>query len=156
MKRIIGIPSNGPELFDDISAHFGHCEYFVGIEVIDKNSFKRVFSLRNEGHSGCMEPVMNMRERNVTDMIVGGIGGRPFVGFQQIGINLYQGGKGFHAAANAVKEDGIIIGVGPCPDGVGNQPYEDIMSETIGKSFALGRDCVMDDYCNVDKFLIGY
>ena len=34
---------------------------------------------------------MNMRERNVTDMIVGGIGGRPFVGFQQIGINLYQG-----------------------------------------------------------------
>ena len=91
MRRIIGIPSNGPELYDDISAHFGHCEYFVGIEVIDENSFRRVFSLRNEGHSGCMEPVMNMRERNVTDMIVGGIGGRPFIGFQQIGIKLYQG-----------------------------------------------------------------
>lgn len=78
------------------------------------------------------------------------------VNFGNLGINLYQSGKGFHAAANAVKEGGIIIGVGPCPDGVGNQPYEDIMGETIGESFALGRDCVMDEYCNVDKFLIGY
>jgi nickel-dependent lactate racemase len=78
------------------------------------------------------------------------------VEFGALGLNLYQSGKGFHAAANAVKEDGIIIGVGPCPDGVGNQPYEDIMCETVGKSFALGRECVLDEYCNVDKFLIGY
>ena len=91
MIKIIGIPADGPELLDKMSEHFGHCNYFVGIEIEDQNNFKRVFSLENEGHSGCMEPVLNMKKRNVTDMIIGGIGGRPYMGFIQVGINLYQG-----------------------------------------------------------------
>jgi predicted Fe-Mo cluster-binding NifX family protein len=41
-----------------------------------------------------MEPVLNMKDRNVTDMIIGGIGGRPFQGFLQVGINLYRGVEG--------------------------------------------------------------
>ncbi|MBN1802054.1 MAG: NifB/NifX family molybdenum-iron cluster-binding protein [Candidatus Lokiarchaeota archaeon] len=94
MARIIGIPSVGPDLSDNISAHFGHCEYFVGVELLDDNTLQKAFSLQNMGHSGCMEPVINMKNRNVTDMIVGGIGGRPFMGFLQMGINLYQGVEG--------------------------------------------------------------
>ncbi len=94
INRIIGIPSVGPELSDTISAHFGHCEYFIGIKVNEKNNLEKAFTLQNEGHSGCMEPVINMKERNVTDMIVGGIGGRPYMGFIQMGINLYQGVQG--------------------------------------------------------------
>jgi len=94
MNRIIGIPSDGSELSDDISMHFGHCKYFVGIEMSDENELRKVFTLQNQGHSGCMEPVMNMKERRVTDMIVTGIGGRPFMGFQQVQINLYQGING--------------------------------------------------------------
>ena len=94
MSRIIGIPSEGSELSDNISAHFGHCPYFVGVEVSDDNKFKKVFSLVNEGHAGCMEPVMNMKQRNVTDMILSGIGMRPFMGFQQVNINLFQGTNG--------------------------------------------------------------
>ena len=93
MTRIIGIPADGPELIDNISEHFGHCDYFVGVET-ENNTLNIAFSLKNEGHSGCMEPVINMRERNVTDMIIGGIGGRPFMGFLQVGINLFQGIKG--------------------------------------------------------------
>jgi len=45
-----------------------------------------------------MEPVNNMKERSVTDMIVGGIGGRPYAGFTHYGIHygigLFKGVKG--------------------------------------------------------------
>ncbi|MFX1338373.1 MAG: NifB/NifX family molybdenum-iron cluster-binding protein [Promethearchaeota archaeon] len=91
MNKVIGIPSDGPELSDNISEHFGHANYFVGIEIDENNNYKKLFSLRNEGHAGCMEPVMNMKNRRVTDMIIGGIGGRPYKGFLQVGINLHQG-----------------------------------------------------------------
>ena len=94
MSRIIGIPSDGTELSDNISPHFGHCRYFIGIGILDDNNFKKLFTIANEGHSGCMEPVMNMKKRNVTDMILTGIGMRPFMGFQQVQINLYQGVNG--------------------------------------------------------------
>ena len=94
MKRVIGIPADGPELTDPISQHFGHCKYFIGVEVEDGKITGKSFSLENTGHSSCMEPVLNMRDRRVTDMIVGGIGGRPYMGFLQVGINLYQGEEG--------------------------------------------------------------
>ena len=94
INRIIGIPSVGPNLSDDISEHFGHCEYFIGVKVNGTNNLEKAFTLQNNGHSGCMEPVISMKERNVTDMIVGGIGGRPYMGFIQMGINLYQGVEG--------------------------------------------------------------
>jgi len=94
MKKIIGIPADGPELSDPISSHFGHCRYFVGVEVEDNKIKQKAFSLENLGHSSCMEPVLNMKARNITDMIIGGIGGRPFLGFIQEGINLYQGKEG--------------------------------------------------------------
>ena len=93
MSRVIGVPSNGPELSDQISEHFGHARYFVGIKLMD-HTYEKVFSLPNEGHSSCMEPVMKMKDRNVTDMIIGGIGGRPFMGFNQVGINLHLGIQG--------------------------------------------------------------
>ncbi|MFW9819863.1 MAG: NifB/NifX family molybdenum-iron cluster-binding protein [Candidatus Thorarchaeota archaeon] len=94
MKKIIGIPSDGSETSANISAHFGHCNYFVGIEIYDNNKYKKSFALPNNGHSGCMEPVINMKQRNVTDMILTGIGMRPFMGFQQVNVNLYQGVHG--------------------------------------------------------------
>ena len=94
MNRIIGIPAEGSELSDNISAHFGHCPYFMGVEILDNHKFKKIFTLVNEGHAGCMEPVMNMKQRNVTDMILTGIGMRPFMGFQQVQISLFQGVNG--------------------------------------------------------------
>ncbi|MFO7797318.1 MAG: NifB/NifX family molybdenum-iron cluster-binding protein [Promethearchaeati archaeon] len=92
--RIIGIPSDGPELNDKISDHFGHCNYFVGVKIDDEMNIIKEFAFKNDGHSSCMEPVLNMRDKQVSDMIVGGIGGRPYMGFLQVGINLYQGIEG--------------------------------------------------------------
>ena len=94
MKRIIGLTSNGPELTDNISEHFGHCNYFIGVEIDANNNYKKIFSLKNHGHAGCMEPVINMVKRNVTDMIIGGIGGRPYMGFIQYNVKLYKGING--------------------------------------------------------------
>ncbi|MFX1390600.1 MAG: NifB/NifX family molybdenum-iron cluster-binding protein [Promethearchaeota archaeon] len=94
MARIIGIPSDGPEISDKLSAHFGHCNYFLGIEIFQNGEYKKIFALPNNGHSGCMEPVINMKQRKVTDMILSGIGIRPFMGFQQVNINLFQGTDG--------------------------------------------------------------
>ncbi|MFX1569159.1 MAG: NifB/NifX family molybdenum-iron cluster-binding protein [Promethearchaeota archaeon] len=94
MNKIIGIPSDGPEITDNISAHFGHCNYFIGVEIYDDGKFEKAFALPNNGHSGCMEPVINMKQRNVSDMILTGIGMRPFMGFQQVNINLFQGIQG--------------------------------------------------------------
>jgi predicted Fe-Mo cluster-binding NifX family protein len=94
MRRIIGIPSDGTEISDNISSHFGHCRYFIGIEIDKENGYQKVFTMINQGHNGCMEPVINMKERNVTDMILTGIGMRPFMGFQQVQIKLYQGVQG--------------------------------------------------------------
>jgi len=94
MNRIIGIPADGPELTDMISNHFGHCNYFVGVKIDDQMNIEKEFAVKNDGHSSCMEPVLNMKDKKVTDMIVGGIGGRPYMGFLQVGINLYQGLEG--------------------------------------------------------------
>jgi predicted Fe-Mo cluster-binding NifX family protein len=94
MSRIIGVPSDGPEISDNISAHFGHCNYFVGVEIYENGEYKKIFALPNSGHSGCMEPVINMKQRKITDMIISGIGMRPFMGFQQVKINLFQGTNG--------------------------------------------------------------
>ena len=94
MKKIIGIPSDGPELSSNISEHFGHCNYFIGVEIDSEHNIKKAFSLQNNGHSGCMEPVINMKSRGVTHMIVGGIGGRPYAGFTQFGIGLFKGVRG--------------------------------------------------------------
>ena len=94
MSRIVGVPSDGSELSDNISAHFGHCRYFVGVEILEDSKFKKAFSLPNNGHAGCMEPVMNMKQRNVSDMILTGIGMRPFMGFQQVEINVFRGIEG--------------------------------------------------------------
>lgn len=94
MTKIIGIPSNGPKLSDNISQHFGHCKFFLGVEISDSNQTKKIFEVDNSNHSGCMQTVFEMKEKNVTDMIVGGIGGRPFAAMLQVGINIYHGING--------------------------------------------------------------
>ena len=94
MDRIIGIPANGADLSDNISAHFGHSNYFVGVKVLENNNIEKAFTMQNNGHTGCMEPVLKMKSRNVTDIILGGIGGRPFMAFLELGINVYQGIEG--------------------------------------------------------------
>ncbi len=123
MNRIIGIPANGPELSDTISDHFGHCAWFVGVELTDGTDMKKVFALENNGHSSCMEPVINMKDRKVSDMIVGGIGGRPYNGFIEMGISLFQGVSGTIQQNISLLMQGKLKGLGGPHCSGGEQHY---------------------------------
>ncbi|MHA1828040.1 MAG: lactate racemase domain-containing protein [Candidatus Heimdallarchaeaceae archaeon] len=76
---------------------------------------------------------------------------------QSWGINLYQAGKGVHAAWNAVRQDGKgeIIAVAPLPDGVGNANYEKVMKESENMSIQEALEYVLDNYCTEETFKIG-
>ena len=79
-------------------------------------------------------------------------------GMQSWGINLYQAGKGIHAAWNAVKKGGkgVILAVAPIPDGIGNANYEKIMKETGDMPLQEGLEYILDNYCTSETFKIGH
>ncbi|MCB2182440.1 MAG: dinitrogenase iron-molybdenum cofactor biosynthesis protein [Desulfobulbaceae bacterium] len=92
MKRIrIAVPSEGEGGLDGKRAgHFGHCDVFTLVDVED-GQIKEVSILVNNEHvqGGCMVPVNLLAANKVQRLIVGGIGMRPLMGFQQAGINVY-------------------------------------------------------------------
>jgi predicted Fe-Mo cluster-binding NifX family protein len=49
--------------------------------------------LQNAPHTegGCMAPVLVLAENNVNAIVVQGIGGRPLMGFNQVGITVFAG-----------------------------------------------------------------
>ncbi len=87
----IAIPSNGQGgLNGTRSGHFGHCDVFTLVDVED-GEIKDISILQNQEHAqgGCMVPVNLLSENHVNALIVGGIGMRPLMGFQQVGIDVY-------------------------------------------------------------------
>jgi predicted Fe-Mo cluster-binding NifX family protein len=87
----IAVPSEGMGGLDGKRAgHFGHCDVFTLIDVED-GKVKEVSILNNKEHvqGGCMVPVNLLAENNVQQLIVGGIGMRPLMGFKQVGIDVY-------------------------------------------------------------------
>jgi nickel-dependent lactate racemase len=73
------------------------------------------------------------------------------------GINLYQAGKGIHAAWNAVGKDGNseIIAVAPLPDRIGNANYEKVMIEAKDMPLQEALEYILDNYCTEETFKIG-
>jgi len=72
-----------------------------------------------------------------------------------LSINLYQGGKGFHAGWNAVKEGGDVLLFAHCPLGVGSQNYQDTMEEIKSMSLDEGLKHTLNTKCSIDNFKIG-
>lgn len=72
-----------------------------------------------------------------------------------LSINLYQGGKGFHAGWNAVKEGGDVLLFAHCPLGVGSQNYQDTMEEIKGMELDEALKYAIDTKCSIDNFKIG-
>ena len=87
----IAIPSQGNGGLDgQRSGHFGHCDVFTLVDV-EKGEIKKITTLPNQEHDqgGCMVPVNLLANNKVTALIVGGIGLRPLMGFNQVGIDVY-------------------------------------------------------------------
>jgi predicted Fe-Mo cluster-binding NifX family protein len=95
-KLRIAVPSMEQGGLDDIlSGHFGHCAAFTLVDV-EGNEVKNVTILENPPHhqGGCMSPVMLLKDNGVDIIIVGGIGMRPLMGFEEVGIKVYGGAAG--------------------------------------------------------------
>lgn len=93
MNQIIAIPSQNPGGMDaTVGEHFGHCDIYTLVRV-EAGEIVAVETLPNEGHEhgGCMVPVQRLADQNVTQLIAGGMGMRPLMGFSQKGIAVFRG-----------------------------------------------------------------
>jgi predicted Fe-Mo cluster-binding NifX family protein len=72
------------------SGHFGHCAAFV-VSTIENGEVVEVHSLPNSHHSSCAEPVVNLAHDGVQVLIAHGMGYRPFMVTQQLGISVIKG-----------------------------------------------------------------
>jgi predicted Fe-Mo cluster-binding NifX family protein len=89
----IAIPSELPGGLDAQRAgHFGRCACFTVVDVVD-GKVGDIEVLVNAPHveGGCMAPVLVLAEHNVDAIVVDGIGGRPLMGFNQVGIAVHAG-----------------------------------------------------------------
>jgi nickel-dependent lactate racemase len=74
----------------------------------------------------------------------------------KIGINLYQSGKGIHAAWNAAKKPGgTVLLLAPCQDGVGSDGYRDSMTSIQDLDLNQAMNWVIDNTCSRETFKIG-
>lgn len=89
----IAVPSEAPGGLDAArSGHFGRCECFTLVDLAD-GQIGDVHVLGNAPHTegGCMSPVLMLAENQVDAIVVDGIGGRPLMGFHQVGIAVHAG-----------------------------------------------------------------
>lgn len=94
METLIAVPSSNPGGAEaQLGAHFGHCDLYTLIHVQD-SAVKKVEVIPNVPHQqgGCMAPVQYLADQGVKVLIAGGMGLRPLMGFNQVGIDVYHGG----------------------------------------------------------------
>jgi predicted Fe-Mo cluster-binding NifX family protein len=108
----IAVPSELPGGLDaPRSGHFGRCECFTLVDL-DDGAVAQVQVLANAPHTegGCMSPVLALAEHMVDAVVVDGIGGRPLMGFGQVGIAVHAGsGPDVKSAVGAYVEGGLPI-----------------------------------------------
>lgn len=93
MGKIIAVPSENPGGLDAaVGAHFGHCDQYTLVKI-ENGEIEEVNVIPNVVHEqgGCMAPVQLLANSGVNQMIAGGMGMRPLMGFQQMGIDVYHG-----------------------------------------------------------------
>ena len=104
MSFILAVPSAMPGGLDaQMGMHFGHCDIYTLVEIED-NAIKNVTTLENVPHQqgGCMAPVQHLASHGVKVLLAGGMGMRPLMGFQQVGVQVYFAGQ-FPTVGGAVE-----------------------------------------------------
>jgi predicted Fe-Mo cluster-binding NifX family protein len=95
MNTVIAVPSTNPGgLEANLGAHFGHCDLYTMVAV-ENGEISRVEVIPAVPHAqgGCMAPVQYLAEKGAKVLIAGGMGLRPLMGFNQMGIQVYFGGE---------------------------------------------------------------
>jgi len=104
LNTLIAVPSSAPGGLDaPLGAHFGHCDLYTMVTV-ENNEIKKVDVIPNMPHQqgGCMAPVEYLSGKGASKLIAGGMGFRPLMGFNQVGIEVYFGGD-FQTVGKAVQ-----------------------------------------------------
>ncbi|HTX69296.1 MAG TPA: NifB/NifX family molybdenum-iron cluster-binding protein [Thermoleophilia bacterium] len=107
----IAVPSELPGgLEAERAGHFGHAACFTLVDITPAGEVGEVEVLENAPHTegGCMSPVLLLAEHNVHAIVVQGIGGRPLMGFNQVGIAVLQGvGARVRESVEALLDGGL-------------------------------------------------
>ena len=94
-KTILAIPSQLPGGMDSgMGMHFGHCDIYTIVEL-ENGQVAGQSTLPPIPHQqgGCMAPVQYLASHGVNAMLAGGMGMRPLMGFNQMGISVYFAGN---------------------------------------------------------------
>ena len=83
-----------------ISGHFGHCKAFI-VSTVKDGEIIEVESVPNGGHTSCSEPVNKLASLGVNVLITMGMGGRPYMHAQQVGLVVVKGTGG--TAGDAIR-----------------------------------------------------
>ena len=95
MSFLLAVPSAMPGGLDaQMGMHFGHCDIYTLVEIED-NVVKSVTTLENVPHQqgGCMALVQHLASHGVKKLLAGGMGMRPLMGFQQVGVQVFFAGN---------------------------------------------------------------
>jgi predicted Fe-Mo cluster-binding NifX family protein len=95
MSTIVAVPSELPGGLDAaLGAHFGHCGLYT-LVTLNEGKIDAVNVIPNVPHEqgGCMAPVSYLAQNRVRVLLAGGMGMRPLMGFQQMGIQVYHCGQ---------------------------------------------------------------
>ena len=95
MNQLVAFPTAHPGGLDaELGAHFGHCDIYTLVEVVE-GQVSETRTIPNVPHQqgGCMAPVMHLAQHGVKALVAGGMGLRPLMGFNQVGIEVFFGGE---------------------------------------------------------------
>ena len=94
MSTVVAFPSFHPGgLNAELSEHFGQCEVFT-LVTVDGPRIEDVKVLPNppHEHNGCMGPVNFLARNGAQVLIAEGMGMRPLMGFNEVGIMVLHNG----------------------------------------------------------------
>jgi predicted Fe-Mo cluster-binding NifX family protein len=75
-----------------ISGHFGHCKAFI-VSTVEDGEIVKVEAVPNTGHASCAEPVNRLASLGVDVLITMGMGMRPYMAAQQVGLTVVRSGN---------------------------------------------------------------
>ena len=73
-----------------VSGHFGHCKAFI-VSTVKDGEIVEIESIPNLGHTSCDEPVRRLIDHGVSVLITMGMGMRPYMAAQQMGLVVVRG-----------------------------------------------------------------
>ena len=87
----LAIPTMGEAgLESQRAGHFGHCDCFTVVDIVD-GEIVDTSVVANPPHEegGCLRPVGLLADAGVNAIVAAGMGMRPLMGFNQVGITVY-------------------------------------------------------------------